>query len=105
VHFPEVYFPVFKNDSVFAYHLEYQKFEIGKAWMVSEGEDVSIFATGHLVWEAIQACEILEAKGIKGCGVFTDRSLKEFCKASETIISENLSTYRKEMENLLIKYF
>ena len=41
-----------------------QKFEIGKAWMVSEGKDVSIFATGHLVWEAIQACEILEAQGI-----------------------------------------
>jgi len=41
-----------------------QKFEIGKAWMVSEGKDVSIFATGHLVWEAIQACAILEAKGI-----------------------------------------
>jgi transketolase len=42
-----------------------QKFEIGKAWMVSEGKDVSIFATGHLVWEAIQACEILEAEGIR----------------------------------------
>jgi transketolase len=41
-----------------------QKFEIGKAWMVSEGKDVSIIATGHLVWEAIQACEILEAQGI-----------------------------------------
>ncbi len=41
-----------------------QNFEIGKAWMVSEGTDVSIFATGHLVWEAIQACEQLEAEGI-----------------------------------------
>jgi len=41
-----------------------QKFEIGKAWMVSEGSDVSIFATGHLVWEAIQAGELLEAEGI-----------------------------------------
>ena len=41
-----------------------QKFEIGKAWMVSEGSDVSIFATGHLVWEAIQAGEMLEAEGI-----------------------------------------
>ena len=41
-----------------------QKFEIGKAWMVNEGTDVSIFATGHLVWEAIQAGEMLEAKGI-----------------------------------------
>lgn len=41
-----------------------QKFEIGKAWMVNEGKDVSIFATGHLVWEAIQAGEMLEAEGI-----------------------------------------
>lgn len=41
-----------------------QNFEIGKAWMVSEGTDVSVFATGHLVWEAIQACEQLEAEGI-----------------------------------------
>ena len=41
-----------------------QKFEIGKAWTVNEGKDVTIFATGHLVWEAIQAGEILEAEGI-----------------------------------------
>lgn len=41
-----------------------QKFEIGKAWMVNEGADVTIIATGHLVWEAIQAGEQLEALGI-----------------------------------------
>ncbi len=41
-----------------------QKFEIGKAWMVNEGTDVSIIATGHMVWEAIQAGEMLEAEGI-----------------------------------------
>ncbi len=41
-----------------------QKFEIGKAWIVNEGKDVSIFATGHLVWEAIQAGEILAEQGI-----------------------------------------
>src|SRR5690554_133235 len=41
-----------------------QKFEIGKAWMVNEGTDVSIFATGHLVWEAIVAGEKLAAMGI-----------------------------------------
>jgi transketolase len=41
-----------------------QKFEIGKAWTVNEGKDVSIFATGHLVWEAIKAGEILESMGI-----------------------------------------
>ena len=41
-----------------------QKFEIGKAWMVNEGADVSIFATGHLVWEAILAGEMLAEEGI-----------------------------------------
>ncbi len=41
-----------------------QPFEIGKAWTVNEGEDVTIFATGHLVWEAIQAGEELEKMGV-----------------------------------------
>lgn len=41
-----------------------QKFEIGKAWMVNEGTDVSIFATGHLVWTAIEAGEKLAEEGI-----------------------------------------
>jgi transketolase len=43
---------------------EDQLFQIGKAWLVNEGTDVSIFATGHLVWEAIQAGEELEKLGI-----------------------------------------
>jgi len=43
---------------------ENQVFEIGKALMLNEGVDVSIFATGHLVWKAIQAGEILAEKGI-----------------------------------------
>ncbi|WP_129717789.1 transketolase family protein [Pedobacter sp. SYP-B3415] len=41
-----------------------QKFEIGKAWMVNEGKDVTIIATGHLVWEAIEAGEQLAEMGI-----------------------------------------
>ncbi len=41
-----------------------QPFEIGKAWMVNEGTDVTIVATGHLVWESIQAAEKLEQEGI-----------------------------------------
>ena len=41
-----------------------QKFEIGKAIIFNEGIDVSIFATGHLVWKALEACEQLEEKGI-----------------------------------------
>jgi transketolase len=39
-------------------------FEIGKAQQFSEGKDVTIFACGHLVWNAIQAGIILEEKGI-----------------------------------------
>lgn len=41
-----------------------QQFEIGKALMLKEGKDVSIFATGHLVWKALKAAEILAAEGI-----------------------------------------
>jgi len=41
-----------------------QKFEIGKAVMLNEGTDVTIIATGHLVWKAIEAGEALAAKGI-----------------------------------------
>jgi transketolase len=41
-----------------------QKFEIGKALHLIEGTDVSIFATGHLVWKALEAAEQLAAKGI-----------------------------------------
>ena len=40
------------------------KFEIGKAIKLIEGSDVSIFATGHLVWKALEAAEILAQKGI-----------------------------------------
>lgn len=41
-----------------------QKFEIGKVVMLNEGRDVSIIATGHLVWEAIIAGEMLAEQGI-----------------------------------------
>lgn len=39
-------------------------FEIGKAIMLNEGKDVTIIATGHLVWEAIVAGEMLAEQGI-----------------------------------------
>jgi transketolase len=47
--------PIFTTD---------RPFEIGKAQIFSEGTDVSIFACGHLVWNAIQAGIILQEKGI-----------------------------------------
>ncbi|MFT6747598.1 MAG: transketolase, partial [Glaciecola sp.] len=43
---------------------EDQEFIIGKALMLNEGADVSIFATGHMVWKAIQAGEVLAEQGI-----------------------------------------
>jgi len=43
---------------------ENQQFEIGKAVLLHEGKDLTIFATGHLVWEALMACEALEKMGI-----------------------------------------
>ncbi|MCR4565095.1 MAG: transketolase family protein [Bacteroidales bacterium] len=41
-----------------------EPFVIGKAYVLNEGKDVSIFTCGHLVWEALLAAEQLEAQGI-----------------------------------------
>lgn len=39
-------------------------FEIGKAWKINDGADVSIIATGHMLWYAILAARELEKEGI-----------------------------------------
>ncbi len=54
----------FGRPKVANFTAEDQKFEIGKAVNLTEGKDVTIIATGHLVWEALQAAEQLEEKGI-----------------------------------------
>jgi transketolase len=41
-----------------------EPFEIGKAYVMNEGKDVTLIATGHMVWESLQAAEALEAEGI-----------------------------------------
>jgi transketolase len=41
-----------------------QVFEIGKALRLAEGTDVTLIATGHLVWQALEAGKILDGKGI-----------------------------------------
>ena len=48
--------PVFTDPS--------EPFEIGKAYIMNEGADVTVIAGGHLVWEALQAAEALEAQGV-----------------------------------------
>ena len=52
-----------------------QKFEIGKALMLSEGTDVTIIATGHLVWQSLLAAEALENQEIS-CEVINIHTIK-----------------------------
>ncbi|MFM2268140.1 MAG: transketolase, C-terminal subunit [Bacteroidota bacterium] len=54
---------------------ENMPFEIGKALPISEGSDVSIFATGHLVWNAIEAAKELKMLGIS-CEVINIHTIK-----------------------------
>ena len=54
----------FGRPSVANFTPEDQNFEIGKALMLAQGTDVTLVATGHLVWEAIQAGLLLEKEGI-----------------------------------------
>ncbi|MBT4904203.1 MAG: transketolase family protein [Flavobacteriaceae bacterium] len=42
-----------------------QQFEVGKGLLLQEGTDVTIVATGHLVWEALEAAKILNEQGIR----------------------------------------
>jgi len=54
----------FGRPSVPNFTPENGKFEIGKAVLLQEGSDVTIVATGHLVWEALEACAALQEAGI-----------------------------------------
>ncbi|GAL68561.1 transketolase family protein [Jejuia pallidilutea] len=54
----------FGRPSVPIFTPENQKFEIGKAIKFTEGNDVTIVATGHLVWEALEASKALHEQGI-----------------------------------------
>jgi len=65
--------PVFTPDN--------QKFEIGKALMLSEGTDVSIFSTGHLVWHTIEAAKELAKEGIS-CELINIHTIKPLDKAA-----------------------
>jgi transketolase len=54
----------FGRPSVPNFTPEDEPFVIGKAQILNEGKDVTIVACGHLVWEALQAAEMLEEEGI-----------------------------------------
>ena len=71
--------PVFTNPN--------QKFEIGKGIKLIEGNDVTIAATGHLVWESIEAAKILNQSGISA-EVINIHTIKPL---DEKIILESVS--------------
>jgi transketolase len=50
-------------------------FEIGRSQCLKTGRDITIIATGHMVWEALQAAEILETEGIRA-GVLNMHTIK-----------------------------
>lgn len=60
---------------------ENQKFEIGKALMLSEGADVSIFSTGHLTWYTIEAAKELAKEGIS-CELINIHTIKPLDEAA-----------------------
>jgi len=62
-HFGPVYLR-FGRPKVPNFTPEKNSFQIGKGIKMIEGSDVSIVATGHLVWESLKAAEILSDKGI-----------------------------------------
>ncbi|MDQ3143221.1 MAG: transketolase family protein [Bacteroidota bacterium] len=55
--------------------LQNQSFEIGKALKIKNGKDVSIFATGHLLWQSLEAVRILEKEGID-CEIINIHTIK-----------------------------
>lgn len=55
--------------------MEEQPFEIGKAIQLSEGSDVTIVATGHLVWKAVEAAQQLDKEGIS-CELINIHTIK-----------------------------
>ena len=62
-HFGPVYLR-FGRPAVPVFTPKDQNFEIGKAVKLTDGSDVTIAATGHLVWEALEASKELNSMGV-----------------------------------------
>ncbi|MGO1752313.1 MAG: transketolase family protein, partial [Psychroflexus sp.] len=80
---------------------EDQKFEIGKAVQLTEGTDVTIVATGHLVWEALEAAKELNEKGVSAevINIHTIKPLDE--KAILDSVSKTKCIVTAEEHNFL----
>ncbi|RLD60580.1 MAG: transketolase family protein [Bacteroidetes bacterium] len=80
---------------------ENQEFKIGKADLMNEGSDVTIFATGHLVWKALEACQILEDKGISAeiINIHTIKPLDEEAVLQSVAKTKAVVTAEEHMMN------
>jgi transketolase len=77
-----------------------QPLEIGKAITLVEGGDISIFATGHLVWKALEAAEILQEKNISA-EVINLHTLKPLdCKAIVESVKKTKCALSAEEHNI-----
>lgn len=83
--------PVFMNEP----------FVIGKAIQLQDGSDVSIFATGHLVWEALEACKVLAEKGISAeiINIHTIKPLDEKAVLDSANKTKCVVTAEEHMKN------
>lgn len=66
-------------------------FELGKAQLIATGADLTIFATGHLVWNAIEAARQLAQEGIS-CEVINIHTIKPL---DEAAILDSVSKTRR----------
>ena len=66
-----------------------EPFQIGKAYVMNEGKDATVFCCGHLVWEALKAAEALEAEGV-GVEVVNVATIKPLDE--ETVLSSARKT-------------
>jgi transketolase len=78
-----------------------EKFEIGKAQLIQAGEDVSIFATGHLVWKAIEAGIALMERGISAeiINIHTIKPLDEKCIIDSAMKTKCVVTAEEHEQN------
>ena len=66
-----------------------EPFQVGKAYVMNEGKDATVFCCGHLVWEALKAAEALEAEGV-GVEVVNVATIKPLDE--ETVLSSARKT-------------
>jgi transketolase len=78
-----------------------QKFEIGKAQHLVEGNQVTIFATGHMVWKALEAADLLEQKGISAevINIHTIKPLDEEAVLKSVAKTRSVVTAEEHMMN------